>query len=262
MRTIALGLSAAAVLLLAASCIIAVVDPSGAPGTAFEVRKSFSFPAGGTIELHNTNGTILIRGWDEDRVELLAGERGAGVEPGRVRVAGLGSLEPKFRIELEGDVLKIASPEEADRDSVYDFELRVPRSVKIEGLRNGEGTIRVSDVFGRVEIEAERGQVQVENFSGSLDVSLTQGDVRAEVLDLRPEDEIRVEVGSGPIELSLQEPVAAEIAAESEDGRVESEIDFGQPLPAAQLEVKPEAARGRIILKTGRGDIQIRKSAA
>jgi len=261
MKRLALGLCLAAAMSLTASCIIAYVDNPeyGPEGTAFSYRKSVPFTPGGTIALVNTNGNIRVSGWDEARVEVLAGE--PGLSGGRFRFGGIGSLVPDIRLRLDEDRIKIQCPDEADRDSVYDFEIRVPRSIKIKGLRNGEGTIRVADVYGRLEVEAERGEVVVENFSGALDVSLEEGDVRVEVLDMRPEDEIRVEVGQGDIELSLQEPVGAAIEIEAEDGAITSEIELGQPLPAGKLEVKPESANGRIVLKTGRGDVRIRRSS-
>lgn len=263
MKKIVLGLSLALVLSLAASCIIAVVDTSesGMDGTAYSYRKSAPFSAGGKVSLVNTNGDILVRGWDDAHVEVLAREPGNWPRPRGLRISGIGSLEPEIRFDLSDNTLKLQCPDEGEKDSVYDFEIRVPRSVKIEGIRNGQGTIRVSDVYGRLEVEAERGEVHVENFSGVLDVSLEEGDVQAEVLDMRSEDEIRIEVGEGDVEIFLQDPVGATIEAETGDGEVTSEMEFGQPLPAKKLTVKPESPNGRIILKTDSGDIRIRKSS-
>jgi len=263
MKRIALGLCLAAVLSLSASCIIAVIDEPipGEDGTAFNYRKSAPFSEGGTISLVNTNGDIRVQGRGEARVEVLARELGKWSYPRRFRISGISSLEPEILFHLQDNAIKLQCPDDADEDSVYDFELRVPRSVKIEGIRNGEGTIRVSDIFGRLEVEAERGEVQIENFSGSLDVSLEEGNVSAEVLDLRSEDEIRIEVGEGDIEIFLQEPVGATIEADAEDGEVTSGIEFGRPLPAPNLSIKPESAIGRIILKTKSGDIRIRRSS-
>lgn len=260
MKRIALGLCVAAVLGMTASCIIAYVDSPGSGGdeNALSYRKSVPFSPGGTISLVNTNGYIRVRGWDEARVEILAGERGR--RPSTLRVAGIGSDEPEIRFRLDGDTIELQCPDDADGDSVYDFEIRVPRSIKIKGIRNGEGTIAVSDVYGRLEIEAEKGDVEVENFSGTLDIALEEGGVRAEALDMRPEDEVRIEVEDGDIEIFLQEPVGASLEAGTEDGEVSSEIEFGQPLPAEKLVIKPDNANGRIVLKTESGDIRIRRS--
>lgn len=263
MKKIALELCVAAVLSLSASCIIAVIDEptTGEDGTAFNYRKSAPFSEGGTISLINMNGDIRVQGWDEARVEVLAREPGKWSHPRRFRISGISSFEPEILFHHKDNAIEIQCPDDADEDSVYDFDLRVPRSVKIEGIRNGEGTIRVSDVYGRLEVEAEQGEVLVENFSGSLDVSLEEGYVSAEVLDLRSEDEIRIELGEGDIEIFLQEPVGATIEADAQDGEVTSGIELGQPLPAPKLSIKSEGAIGRIFLKTQSGDIRIRRSA-
>lgn len=263
MKRLALGLCAAAAVGLAASCIIAYVDSPGygTDGDLFSYRKSTAFSPGGTLAVVNTNGQIRVRGWDEARLEVRAGAPAPRRDARRFRVDGFDSVLPDIRFRLDGDEVKIQCPDDAERDSVYDFEIRVPRSIRVEGIRNGEGRVVVSDIYGRLEVEAERGEVIVENFSGDLDLTLETGEVRAEVLDMRGEDEVRVEVEDGDIEILLQEPVGAALVAEAKDGEVSSEIALGASLPAPKLELKPERANGRIVLKTGRGDIRIRKAA-
>jgi hypothetical protein len=262
MKRIALGLCAAAALTLAASCIIAYVDnPAGGAGGVFSYRKSAPFAPGGTVALVNTNGDITVRGWDEAFVEVRAGKRGVRAGRREFHLGGLDDLSPDIRFRVDGDQVKIQCPDDAEWDDVFDFEVRVPRSVRLQGIRNGEGRIVVAGVYGRLEVEAERGEVVVENFSGALDVSLEEGNVRAEALDIRPEDEIRLEVGEGDIEIFLQEPVGAALDVEAEDGAVTSEFDFGRPLPAPKLEVTPERANGRVVLRTGSGDIRLRRAS-
>lgn len=88
MKKIVLGLSLALVLSLAVSCIIAVVDTSesGMDGTAYSYRKSAPFSAGGKVSLVNTNGDILVRGWDDAHVEVLAREPGNWPRPRGFRI--------------------------------------------------------------------------------------------------------------------------------------------------------------------------------
>lgn len=263
MKRFALGLGLAAAVGLAASCIIAYVDTPdyGTEGGLFRFQESVPFKPGGTVSLVNTNGDIRVRGWDEERLEVRAAEPGRSGDARRFRVGGIDSFELDIRLRIDDDAARIQCPDDADRDSVYDFDLRVPRSVKLGAVRNGEGRIVVAGVYGRLEIDAARGEVVVENFSGALDVSLEEGDVLAEVLDIRDEDEIRVEVGEGTIEIFLQEPVGSVLDFEARDGAITSEIALGPALPAPRLEVKPERATGRVVLKTGRGDIRVRKAA-
>jgi hypothetical protein len=137
--------------------------------------------------------------------------------------------------------------------------LKVPQSVHLESIRNGRGRIVVSDVYGRALLEAEEGEIRVANCSGSLDIRLGAGRVEAEMLDLRPEDTIRVKVERGDIVLSLEPEAAAQVIAEAPEGSVSSELDLGQPLPAKKVSAKLGAGQASIELTADRGDIKIRK---
>jgi hypothetical protein len=139
------------------------------------------------------------------------------------------------------------------------YVLKVPHSVNLDSIRNGRGRIAVSDIYGRALLDADEGEIKVSNYSGSLDVRLGSGSVEAELLDLRPQDSVRIKVERGDIVLLLEPDVAAQLIADAPAGNIFSELELGQPLPAKQVSVKLGDGRASIELTAVGGDIRVRK---
>jgi len=162
-------------------------------------------------------------------------------------------------VEATGDAVKVSFRNGQDEDASedVDFSLRVPRSVDLRDVVSGEGEVRISDLFGRIVLDVRDGDVTVENFSGSLDAAVLSGSVRAEVLDLRAGDVIKIVVKEGDITLGLQEDVRIRIEAMAPEGEISSELDLGRQLPSSRLDARTAEDGALISLKALEGDIRI-----
>ena len=254
------GLAAVA----AAACYIPIYIPGG--GQPYEFHQALSLDPGGTVSLDNVMGDIEIRGWDRDEVDISAAYGWGPVYGRRYWPYGQGFGGPRIRVDRDKDenAVKIVSPGAEREESPgqvrpINFYLSVPRSVHFKEIRNGEGNVRVSDVYGSLTLVLERGKAEIENFSGTLDVSLRKGSVAAELLDERKDDSVRISVRDGDITLSLQPDISARLDAEAEGGRITSEFDLG-PVPSSGkisahlgqpegISISLGALRGRIRLK-------------
>lgn len=250
--------------MLLSSCVIAVVDYSGMPAgiPKAELHRTLSFSAGGTISLENTNGDIEIRGWEREEVEIWV-EQERGLPPRSVRFYARGRTEPKIHIEKTEKFMKIQTPfSTGDKDvSLFHYIVRVPHSVNFREIVNQAGNVSVFDVYGKMSLELEEGDIKITNFSGSLKVYVSRGDIRAELLDLREEDEVRMTSRQGDIILSLEESVSARVEADAPNGRVSSEFDVGQPLPAQKIAGQIGEGQAFILLSAQNGDIRIDRQA-
>lgn len=251
------------IMLLSSACVIAVVDPTSRgqywPKSTF--HKSLDFKPGGAVSLENSNGDIEISGRESDKVEISA-ERGPESPPS----AGIHFLNwrfspPDVRVQSTGDSVRIRTRESGyeDERGVVHYVLNVPHSVNLDSVRNGRGRIAVSDIYGRALLDAEEGEIKISNYSGSLDVRLGSGGVEAELLDLRPQDSVRIKVERGDIVLLLEPDVAAQLIADAPAGDISSELDLGQPLPAKKVAGRLGDGQTSIELTAVEGDIRIRK---
>jgi len=263
-RTI-LGFSLTAVFWLSLSCVIAVVDsrnPEGPSVSLGRAAKSFPFRSGGSLSLENSFGNIQIEGWEREEIEIMVEEE---LEfPSSPRFYFLGGERSTPKIWAEGDeeelTIQIPGPGKKSEGSRFHCRLRVPQSVVLREIRTSVGEIRISGVYGSAGIRGDEGYIVVRNFSGPLLISLGRGDVEAEILDLRPEDEVHIEVGEGDIALFLEPAVAAEIAVETPAGRVIEDFEGIPPFEPPSLRAKLGEGEGaKVVLVARSGNIRIQK---
>jgi len=246
-----------------ASCIIAVADYSGSGNfwPRHEFHKNLTLAQGGTVSLENTNGDIEIHGWNNDDVEIYAEEVKSRPEYSTIRFYRPGASEPKIRLDKFEDFIKIKSPGAggSDETSVFNYTLNVPHAVNLKDILNNRGNILISDIYGKVEIDLVEGDLNIENFSGSLTASIETGTIQAEVLDLRTEDEVRMTTRQGDITLYLQPEANASLEASARNGEVSSDFDLKQPLPAQKISAQLGVKGALISLSTLDGNIKIKK---
>jgi hypothetical protein len=92
-----------------------------------------------------------------------------------------------------------------------------------------------------------------------VDIALGSGSVEAELLDIRPEDEVRIKTEQGDIMLYLEPGVEAQVEADAPDGEVSSDFDLKQPLPAKTVSVRLGEGKASILLSALHGVIKIKK---
>jgi DUF4097 and DUF4098 domain-containing protein YvlB len=252
------------IIALSASCVVAVMDgryPESSWYPKSEYQRTLALKSGGTLSLENVNGNIKIQGWDEEKVEITAVEKRGYLRSPKFYIYGAHSLEPKIDLQTSDDMISIktSSAGKEEEFRLVNYDMRVPRSIKLKNIRNGQGNIQITDIFGSVQINQEEGDITMKNFSGSLDIALGSGSIEAELLDVRSEDEVRIKTEQGDIVLYLEPRVEAQLEANAPDGDISSEIDLKQPLPAKRASAKLGEGKATILLISLRGDIKIKK---
>jgi hypothetical protein len=258
------ALSSLALVVLAvfsASCVM-VMDPEHARASAgnLEFLKTLDFKAGGTLTLEHSLGNVEIAGWDKDSVEIVAApsERGQGGKP-HLEARTLWNLEPGVDIKKTGDAIRIRTRSLGGPWSSggLDYTISVPHSVNLNGIKVVQGDVKISDVYGRIDVDVTTGRLSVANFSGPLRAAVGAGAVDAELLDIRDTDAIEITVKEGDLTLRLQPEANVSVEAESPGGEITSPFDWGAKLPARTLSGRLGNGGARIVLKALRGDIQI-----
>ena len=217
----------------------------------------------GAVSLENETGYIEIRGWDQKRVEITAEENGFPAFGPRMWFSHGSMSAPCVEVDTFDNFVKIAT-RATSRETIVrpvHYSLRVPHSVILRTISNKEGDLRIADVYGEIRAEIARGDIRVENCSGSLDLSLDQGSVEAELLDVHPDDEIKITVQEGDITLFLQPEANIAIEAVAPTGRFSSEFDLGQPSTDRRIQTRIGKAEGATAsLTTLNGNISLKKT--
>jgi hypothetical protein len=256
------GILLAGILLFSAACLLYFPDENWSfPSRVFQ--QSVSLDPGGAVSLANETGYIEIRGWDQKRVEITAEENWFPAFGPRMWFSQGNMSAPRVEVDTFDNFVKIVT-RATSRETIVrpvHYSLRVPHSVILRTISNKEGDLRIGDVYGEIRAEIARGDIRIENCSGSLDLSLDQGSVEAELLDVHPDDEIKITVQEGDITLFLQPEANIAIEAAAVKGRFSSEFDLGQPSTDRRIQTRIGKAEGATAsLTTLNGNISLKKT--
>jgi hypothetical protein len=254
-RTAFAAALAAAALISSTACLIVLDDTTTDPsGTRTELHRIVAFKPGGTLALRNLDGDVEIRGWDREEIEITV--ESDGRRP-RGRWSVLGSGRPRFDVEETSGRLSVRTRWEGNDSDVYPVHcfMNVPRSIVLEEVATQRGNVLVAGVYGRAKVSVLDGDLTVENYSGGLEAMVSRGRIRAEILDLRKEDAVRLIVRTGDISLALEPGANARVQAESSAGVVGDaapagagkSADFKLGAGAASITIKAPAGRVEVV---------------
>jgi len=251
------------IFLFLSSCIITVVEYGDNESPLREsFQKRVPFMPGGTVSLLHTDGDVVIQGWEKEEVEVYAEKKILFPYEERIRV-WRGRLQyPQIDMDVYENILNIKTeiPDEAKFRGAVDYVIRVPQSVEINLDITGGSQVTITDFYGNISVDLKAGNLDVENFSGSINAFLETGSIDAQVLDLRPEDEIAISTQKGEITLSLPSEVAAHLKGSAPNGKIDCEFNNNNTkIPVPELSVQIGKGGADISLVTSQGNIQIKK---
>ncbi len=241
-------------------------------------EKTLDLRDGGRVSLDNVNGSITVRTWDRDEVEIRAEKKGkAGseaeaeeiVEAIEIRIAnksGAIDIETILPRRLLG----------RGKGASVKYELTVPRQATLD-LSSSNGGIRVEGVEGEVQVSTSNGGIHIEDVGGNLRAHTTNGGIKAydirgtveaettnggifaEMRAGRLEQDISFRTTNGSVELGVEAGLAASIDARTSNGRVKS--DFGEPEGKSRKTLRVDLNGGgpTIKLSTTNGSVRLRE---
>ena len=124
------------------------------------------------------------------------------------------------------------------------------------------GEFTADNLVGPVRLNARSRDVQISNFTQSLEVTLDRGDV-----SLRPGKAVpkmEVHTRSGDVDLAL--PADAKFDLRASTDRGEAHNDYGAPLTVGETNrgatIQGSNGGAQVRLETGRGSVTVRKASA
>jgi hypothetical protein len=250
------------------SCIIPIYMDEGSRfgGNPAAFSKTIPFAPGGVLSVDNGLGDIVIRGWDRDELEVTAEETWAD-SSGRdvsIRLPRGNAVVPRVTVDASDRSVKIkARPRDPDfeDDRAVRLVIQVPHDVELRDIAGRRGRIDIADLYGRIRLDLEEGDILVENFSGSLEADLIRGSIQAEILDSRPDDTVRLVLKQGTATVLLEPGFNGRIEASAPNGTVTSDFIVEPPLEGRRAAGTIGTGQGAmIIVSTLNGDVRLRKS--
>jgi len=166
-----------------------------------QVDKTIDAAANGSVEIYNTAGSITVRGWSRNSVQVT-GEIGDDVE--------------ELVLERDGDdvLVKVKVPRSHGRDIDAEITVNVPQGSSIE-VSGVSADIDVEDVNGDQSLQTVSGDVEVVGVSADLEAASVSGDVQ--VTGTGEDGDTSAATVSGDVSAT---DLAGELEAESVSGDV------------------------------------------
>ena len=230
-----------------AAMLLACALPLAAFANSDSIERKVAADANGEVVISNVSGTIEVRGWDRNEVQVT-GHLGDGVE--RVDVETSGGRT----------VVKVILPRGNNHDGEADIEVSVPKNSSVEvsavsadvSSRGVLGTQRLKSVSGEVTADISGDESEVRSVSGDVTVRGSGKPMR-----------LRVSSVSGSLDLT-NTAGSLDMVTVSGDASVQmgDTSDVRGRTTSGTLEVRGKLTRdGRVDVEGVSGDIILRLSA-
>lgn len=226
--------------LLAATLLLAPITSVFAQST---VNQRLPLSSGGRVELGNVAGSVTVRGWDRNEVQLT------------------GTLGDGQRLDVENSAnrvqFKVVYPQNSRNTRGAVLELRVPRSAQLQA-----STVSASIDVGQVDLRrlqatSVSGSITAEGQAGETDLNTVSGAIRSQLRTPR----LDLQTVSGQINVAGSS--GGEVSANSVSGAIDLNLSAVQRLTAetvsGSLGVRSAglAPGGRINLQTVSGGVSL-----
>ena len=212
------------------------------------------------VRLENIGGDVRVDLRKSDIVRAIAVKgnvdlRGRGQDVELQNIAGQVTVGGTFTGQIQlSNLMKPLNWE--------DTQITV-KCEKLPGqLHMGLGEFTANNLVGPIRVSARSRDIQMSDFTQSLELTLERGNVELQPGKNVPK--IEVHSHSGDIELALAEGAKVDLKASTDHG--EAHNDFGSPLrveeTARGATIEGGSGGAQVRLETGRGAVTVRKASA
>ena len=199
-------------------------------------EKTFDFDMDGNISLTADDGSIVIRSWDKEKVYLKMTMRAWGRNR-REAERLLDEVEVKIQEGRKRLVIKVREHDYDDhfnffdifdgefwrehrwRGGIVDFELTVPKRVNLK-LRTDEGDIDVQGTEGKLTIDVDEGNVDVEDvLSNNVQIGVDEGDISLYHIIGRDDGFVKIDSDEGAI--FIEDTEMGDVDVRTDEGEID-----------------------------------------
>jgi hypothetical protein len=208
------------IIALISVCFLIFISQYSVLGQVHSIEKTFEVEPGGALRARVSAGTITVRGWEYDEVQIRADVFGSA--------RSLDTME--MRIEKEGNDIVVRTGYAGRRtfhflrgggDARVEFTVYVPYRYDID-MKISAGKVDIDDVDGRVSIKLSAGTITVTNVFGEIDASTSAGTINAELIDQPNRVSLRTSTGS--ISIAVPEEISGRFDLRTSIGRVNASL--------------------------------------
>jgi len=135
---------------------------------AQDFSKNYEIGQGGSINVRNVSGDVIVTGYDGETVLVLGFKEGRDRDLVQVEDNSVGN-----KVDV-----RARYPENCDCNASIRFEVKVPRgSYRFDAISSVSGDVEVTAVSGDLRARSTSGNVMVRGVTGAVNASSTSGNV-------------------------------------------------------------------------------------
>ena len=223
-----------------------------------EMREQ-SLPSIGSLNVDpGSNGSVNIKGWLQSGVLVRARIDASGDTE-----SAAATLASQVMIDGSGGQVRATGP--ASRNDTWwsvSYEIFVPQATDLT-LKTNNGSVRISDIRGRIHFDANNGSVRLSRVAGEVSGATVNGSIQAEMVGTMFDGrQMELKTQNGSVTVSLPSQYSAHIQAETGMGRIQSDFAMPQELNGRTRNVDFNIGAGGppIHITTGNGSIHVKRS--
>jgi hypothetical protein len=238
-----------------------LTTPAFAQDNAFNWRKQVA--AGKTVEVRGVIGDIVATAANGSEVQIVARKSARRSDPASVRIEVVEHADgvTVCAIYEPGDDCHPHDHGQSsrDNDTRVDFEVRVPRGVKLKA-RSVTGDIRATGLDARVNASSVSGDVRVST-SDIASASTVSGSVEVQMGRTDWTGTLAFSSVSGDIDVAFGSDLNAEISYNTVSGSIDSDWPISMSRGGSRnLRGTVGSGGRRLTLSTVSGDVDLRRS--
>jgi hypothetical protein len=223
-------------------------------GTERQWEKRFALSPGGHVSVVNVHGSILVQGWDRSEVEATVAMRSEGATD------QLDDVQVAVEARNGAVTFHTLYPAGLDTPVRVDYQLRVPRQVRLDELSTLQGDIVIQNVEGSLEAHNLHGNIEGINVAGSVLAHALTGNILISLSAL-PDRRLPFQLGTvnGNVDLVLPAQANANLELSTVAGRILGNYPFQVSSVPGDSTRRTQVGEGgvRVELRTVRGNIRV-----
>ncbi len=188
------------------------------------ITKEYQIDTGSAIVITNTDGSITIKPWDQQKIMIEATKKGSAEE---LKATTLSCKS------FGSDATITTRVAQDQKSAAVDYTIMVPEETKIRIVQT-KGPVKIKGVRGNLDVSVQDGEIDIIDATNIVTAKTGKGDIKIQQKKFGPKESLFVETLKGTITLHLPRETQAQLHAKTGAGSITSD----HPVTLAPITVK------------------------
>ncbi len=179
-----------------------------------KIEQSIPAPKNAQVEIYNTEGSITIKPWGQQKIALDIQKTGT------LELVKGTTITSKVTLS---DVLIRTNPKDEKSSAFVEYTVRVPKDISLKITQN-TGPVTIQGIEGNIDISLEEGSIDIKGSKKTVTAKTGNGSISVEQTELGDPHSVFLQSSDkGNITVSLPPETRASLLATVQNGTISSD---------------------------------------